>query len=101
MEYKDVYTLKVNDKDHLISAQEATQLSSIFVQAEKEYYVQEFLNPLIKNAIKRKRKIVHFVFHELKDFSKINFNPWEVASMLENYGYETHFSEGTCWFKWE
>lgn len=101
MEYKDVYILKINDKDHLLSAQEATQLSSSFVQAEKEYYIQEFFNPLIKEAIKNKEKKVSFVFYELKDFSKINFNPWEVAFMLEDYGYETHFSEGDCWFKWK
>ena len=51
MEYKDVYTLKINDKDHLISAQEATQLSSAFIQAEKEQYIQEFFNPLIKEDL--------------------------------------------------
>lgn len=101
MKCEDVYKLKVKNENQLISAQEASSLSSIFIQAEKEYYIQEFLNPLIKEAIKNKEKKVSFIFYELKDFSGINFNPWEVASMLEDYGYETHFSEGTCWFKWK
>lgn len=101
MEYKDVYTLKVNDKNHLISAQEATQLSSSFVQAEKEYYIQEFFNPLIKKAIKEKKKMVRFNFCKLKDFSRINYNPSEVALILQDYGYETNFTEKFCEFYWK
>ena len=88
-------SIKLEKENEIISAEEARLLLTEFIEAERKHYLVDFINPLIKGAIKEKQRCIWVEFMELiGNNPKINFDMPSIENELINLGYSV-YRDGT------